>query len=155
MLYSVNTNTTGYIGPRTTRRASSLLPSAVHGVAAVVSTPSNGDRSGAPPGAELTQPRSPAAPRDSGSTTSGNSQFASGKRFDTGPPPVAEEELLAWETRLKEQNLRPRANEEPPPDPGEAATATSRVQQLLREAGPSALAAQANQTARSVLYLLE
>jgi hypothetical protein len=154
MLFSVNTSANGYIGPRTTRRAESLLPSAVPGVASAGSTPSNGERSGSPPGAELTQPRSPATPRDPGSATPQSSQFATGTRFDTGPPP-AEEELLAWETRLKEQNLRPRANEDPPPDPGEAATATRRVQQLLREAGPSALAAQSNQTARSVLYLLE
>jgi hypothetical protein len=155
MLFSVNTSANAYAGPRTTRRAGSLLPSAVHGVTAAASTPSNGERSGSPPGAELTQPRSPAAPRDPASATPQRSQFATGKRFDTGPPLDGEEELLAWETRLKEQNLRPRANEDPPPDPGEAATATRRVQQLLREAGPSALAAQSNQTARSVLYLLE
>lgn len=154
MLSSVNTNTNGYIGPRMTRRASSLLPSAVHGVAAVVSTPSNGERSGSPPGAELTQPRSPAAPRDPGQATPENAKFSSGKKFDTEQLPDGEE-LLAWETRLKEQNLRPRTNEEPPPNPTEAAVATRRVQQLLREVGPFALAAQSNQTARSVLYLLE
>ena len=154
MLFSVNTNTNGYIGPRTTRRAGSLLPSAVHGVTAAVSTPSNGERSAGPPGADQTQPRSPAPPRDLAASTPRTTQFAQGRRFDNGPPSEAEE-ILAWETRLKEQNLRPRANEEPPPDPGEAASASSRVQQLLREAGPYALAAQANQTARSVLYLLE
>ncbi len=154
MLFSVNTNANGYIGPRMTRRAGSLLPSAVHGVAAVVTTPSNGERSGSPPGAEQTQPRSPTAPRDSGQTTPETTKFAQGSKFGTEPQPE-EEELLAWETRLKEQNLRPRANEDPPPDPGEAALATRRVQQLLRETGPFALAAQANQTARSVLYLLE
>ena len=154
MLSSVNTSANAYSGPRTTRRAGSLLPSAVHGVTAADSTPSNGERSGAPHGAEQTQPRSPAATRSPGPTTPQNSQFASGRRFENETPPD-EEELLAWETRLKEQNLRPRANEDPPPDPGEAASATRRVQQLLREAGPSALAAQSNQTARSVLYLLE
>jgi len=154
MLFSVNTSTNGYIGPRTTRRAGSLLPSAVHGVTAAVSTPSNSERSAGPPGAEQTQPRSPAPPRDLAAPTPRTTPFAPGRRFDTGPPPE-EEEILAWETRLKEQNLRPRATDEPPPDPGEAATVSNRVQQLLREAGSFALAAQANQTARSVLYLLE
>jgi hypothetical protein len=154
MLFSVNTSANAYAGPRTTRRVGSLLPSAVHGVNAADPNSSNGERSGSPPGAEATQPRSPVAPRDSGSTTPRSSQFAMGTRFAAEPPPE-EEELLAWETRLKEQNLRPRANENPPPDPGEAATAIRRVRELLREAGPSALAAQSNQTARSVLYLLE
>lgn len=154
MLISVNTSANAYAGPRTTRRAGSLLPSAVHGVNAASSTPSNGERSGSPPGTESTQSRSPAAPRDSGSATPRSSQFATGTRFDIGPPSEGEE-LLSWETRLKEHNLRPRAIDEPPPNPGEAATATRRVKQLLREAGSSALAAQSNQTARSVLYLLE
>jgi hypothetical protein len=154
MLFSVNTSVNGYIGPRTSRRAESLLPSAVHGVASAASTPSNSDRSGSPPGAEQTLPRSPATPRDPGASTPRTAKLGTGSRFENEPSP-GEEELLAWETRLKEQNLRPRANEDPPPDPGEAATATRRLQQLLREAGPSALAAQSNQTAKSVLYLLE
>jgi len=154
MLFSVNTSTNGYIGPRMTRRAGSLLPSAVHGVAAAASTPSNGERSGSPPGSEQTQPRSPSTSQNSGQATPETAHFAPGRKFDTEPSPDGEE-LLAWETRLKEQNLRPRSNEEPPPNPREAALATRRVQQLLREVGPFALAAQSNQTARSVLYLLE
>ncbi len=153
MLFSVNTSANGYIGPRTTRRAESLLPSAVPGVAAADSPSSNGERSGSPPGAELTQPRSPATPRDPGPSTPRTALFGAGAKFENEPP--GEEELLAWETRLKERNLRPRPSDETPPDTQEAAAASSRVLQILRQADPAALAAQSNQTPGAVLHLLE
>jgi hypothetical protein len=154
MLFSVNTSANGYIGPRTTRRAESLLPSAVPGVTPASSTPSNGERSGAPPGAEQTLPRSPSSQRDPGPSTPRTAVSAAGSRFENEPPP-AEEELLAWETRLKERTLRPRPTDETPPDAIEAAAASRRVLQILRQADPSALSAQSNQTPGAVLHLLE
>ena len=154
MLFSVNTSVNGYIGPRTSRRAESLLPSAVHGVASAASTPSNSDRSGSPPGAEQTLPRSPATPRDPGASTPQTAKLGTGSRFENEPSP-GEEELLAWETRLKERNLRPRPTDETPPDAIEAAAASRRVLQILRQADPSALSAQSNQTPGAVLHLLE
>ena len=154
MLFSVNTSANGYIGPRTTRRAESLLPSAVSGVTPASSTPSNGERSGAPPGAEQTLPRSPATPRDPGPSTPKIAMSRAGLRFENESPP-GEEELLAWETRLKERNLRPRPTDDTPPDAKEAAAASRRVLQILRQADSSALAAQSNQTPGAVLHLLE
>jgi hypothetical protein len=154
MLFSVNTSANGYIGPRTTRRAESLLPSAVPGVTPASSTPSNGERSGAPPGAEQTLPRSPSNQRDAGPSTPRTALSRAGERFENESPP-GEEELLAWETRLKERNLRPRPTDETPPDAIEAAAASRRVLQILRQADSSALAAQSNQTPGAVLHLLE
>ena len=154
MLFSVNTTANGYIGPKTPRRAGSLLTTAVHGVTASDSIHSNGDRSGGPPGADPTPSRSPVAPRNSGNPAPGADPSKAPPGVDPGAA-VDGEEILAWETRLKERNLRPRPAEETPPDSEEAATASRRVLELLREAGPSALVAQSNQTARAVLYLLE
>ena len=154
MLFSVNTSANGYIGPRTTRRAESLLPSAVPGVTPASSTPSNGERSGAPPGAEQTLPRSPSTPRDPGPLAPRTALSRAGSRFENESPP-GEEELLAWETRLKERNLRPRPTDETPPDAKEAAAASRRVLQILRQADSSAMAAQSNHTPGAVLHLLE